>query len=115
MATANCQEKDTSDVFNYDKDVPGWVKEKIIQMSLNEKQYGMAKVYRYEINDRYIFHIYNPLNSCIYCELYDEYGKRLNPDEAKYFNEHKGEPLLIWENRPPIPFDSLKRTKHDSS
>lgn len=113
MATANCQEKDTTDVLDYDKDVPGWLKDKIINMSLDERYYTGAKVYRYDMGGEYLYHIYRPFDSCVYCELYDEDGTRLKPDEVKYFSKNKGEALLIWENRPPVPFDSLKWKQHD--
>ena len=115
MATANCQEKDTSDVFNYDKDVPGWLKEKIINMSIDEKHYAGAKVYRYNMGGEYVYHIYLPFNSCIYCDLFHEDGSALSVDEVTDFKDKNREPLLIWENRPAIPFDSLKQKQHDSS
>jgi len=78
-------------------------------MSIDEEHYGMAKVYRYEMKGKHIFHIYRPLSSCVYCELYYEDGSRLNQEELKYFAENKNDPLIIWENRPPVPIDSLIR------
>ncbi len=105
----NCQTEDsTAKPVNADE-VPEWLMEKIKILSLDEKRYGMSSIFRYDSDSTVIYWINNPLSSCIYCELYHADGSRLNEGETKEFIDQKGEPILIWQNHPAVPFDSLKK------
>ncbi len=90
-------------------EIPGWLKEKIKEMTLDENHYAGTKVFRYETGGDFIYWINNPWSSCIYCELYYSTGVRLTEKEIKEFMKEKDEPLLIWQNYPAVPFDSLKK------
>ncbi len=102
-----CQVGDSAEVFDYTKDVPGWLKEKILTMSLDEKHYAGAKVFRYSFEGDYVYWINNPWSSCIYCELYYADSTRLTGESLREFEKEKDEPLLIWQNYPAVSFDSL--------
>jgi len=103
------QVDDSVEVFDYTKDVPGWLKEKIKTMSIDEKHYAGTKVFRYQIGGEYVYWINNPWSSCMYCELFYPDGTALSSESIKEFVKQKDEPLLIWQNYPAVPFDSLNR------
>jgi len=107
--TVRCQVQDSTASQEQENDIPVWLKEKIKEMSLDEKRYTGTKVFKYEIDSVDVYSINNPWSSCMYCDLYYTDGSRLNQEEIKTFIKEKDEPVLIWENYPAVPFDSLKK------
>ena len=106
LLSVECPAQDSSD---YISDIPGWLQQRIKEMSVDEKHYAGTKVFKYEVDGGNIFWINNPWGSCVYCELFYADGNKLSEDEIKRFSEEKGEAVLIWENYPPVHFDSLKK------
>ena len=106
LLSIECPGQDSSD---YMSDIPGWLQQRIKEMSIDEKHYAGTKVFKYEVDGNDVFWINNPWSSCVYCELYYADGNKLDMDEIKRFSEDKGEAVLIWENYPPVHFDSLKK------
>ena len=87
--------------FNYERDTPIWLKEKIISMSTNHDYFG-AKVFRYEWHDKFLYHIMIPISSCAYCELYDQNGNKINFSDDETFQDfliNKKNEILVWEWR----------------
>jgi hypothetical protein len=94
----SCNNSDITEPYNYERDTPVWLKEKIDSLSVNQLYYG-AKVYRYTWNRNYIYHITVPIWSCIYCELYDYYGNKIKftDNEFSDFFNNKTDEILVWE------------------
>jgi hypothetical protein len=95
-----CQEKDTTKSFNYERDTPAWLKARIDSISIDAKHYALAKVTRYEWKDKYVYHIYNGLSSCMYCELFYEDGNGVRFESEKEFQEFlkdRKDSLIVWE------------------
>ena len=103
---ARSQSEDSAGVIDA-KEIPDWLKQKIIEMSIDE-HYAHTKVFRYEKEGNFVFWINNPWSSCLYCELYNYDGTRLSDESLREFLKTKDEPVLIWENYPAVPYDSLK-------
>ena len=98
---AGCQKSNFIEPFNYERDTPAWLKQKIDYMSANQMYYG-AKVYRYEWNKEFVYHIVVPISSCAYCEVYDQEGNKItfvNDSMFQGFIENKKNETLIWEWR----------------
>ncbi len=104
-----CQSVDSSSTAIKESELPGWLTDKIKEMSIDEIHFGVARIFMYEIDSMNVYWIDNPLSSCRYCEIYHSDGRSLNPDELKVFMNEKGEPVLIWENHPAVRFDSLRQ------
>ncbi|HEY6436795.1 MAG TPA: hypothetical protein VIY47_09395, partial [Ignavibacteriaceae bacterium] len=64
----SCQKNNTIESYNYEKDTPVWLKEKIDSTSANPNYYFGTHVYRYEWNGKFIYHFSIPVSSCVYCE-----------------------------------------------
>jgi len=94
-----CQEGNPVEAFNYERDTPLWLKEKIDSMSNNQDYYG-TKVFRYEWNKRYTYDILIPISSCAYCDVYDQQGNKIQFLSDRmfqdYINNRKNE-VLVWE------------------
>lgn len=94
----------SNEIFNYEKDTPEWLKTKIDSISTsNQKYYFGTKVYRYEWNEEYVYHIKIPISSCMYCELFDDNGSKVqftdNERSADFAINKKNETLVWqWEN-----------------
>ena len=90
--------ENTNEPFNYERDTPVWLKEKINNISSNQEYWGTI-VYRYELNKKYYYHIMIPISSCGYCELFDENGDKIlfGDDEFSKFLQDKKNELIIWE------------------
>ena len=91
----SCQKNNTIESFNYKKDSPIWLKEKIDSISENEKYYFGTKIYRYELNGQFIYHFSIPASSCVYCESYDQNGKIIQLDN-EMVNDFVNK-VLVWE------------------
>ncbi len=98
LAFISCNKSDITQPYNYERDTPEWLKEKIDSISVIQFYHG-AKVYRYTWNGNYVYHIMIPISSCAYCELYDYYGNKTeftNDEFSDFLNTKTGE-ILIWE------------------
>lgn len=104
----NCFAQDSTAAPDCGNNIPGWLQERIKEMTLDERHYAGTRVFAYEIDSTCVYRIQNPFSS-IYYDLYYSDGKRLNTEAVKKFIKEKDEPLLIWENHPAVRFDSLKK------
>jgi hypothetical protein len=65
--------------YNYEKDTPEWLKEKINSIAIsNMPYYHMAEVNRYKWNNDFIFQFDIPVSSCLLCEVYYYNGTKVN-------------------------------------
>ena len=99
----SCKKDSGVEPFDYARDTPLWLKEKITVMSNDTTHfYAMTKVYRYQWNAVFIYHISIPLSSCMYCELYDQNGNRMqisNDVMLQHFLGTRTGEILIWESK----------------
>jgi hypothetical protein len=94
-----CKKENVTETFDYQRDTPGWLKEKINLMS-GDQQYHGTIVYRYEWKNQYIYYIFIPVSSCAYCELYYQDGSKVkftNEISSQDFLDNKWNELIIWE------------------
>ena len=99
ISTIGCVKENSVEPFNFDKDTPTWLKNKIDSISTDMQYYG-TKVFRYDWNKSYVYHIMIPISSCAYCELYDSRGNKILPMNDKLFQDflnHKKNEVLVWE------------------
>lgn len=75
-AFTGCKLENITEPFNYERDVPIWLKAKIDSISTDPFYVG-TQVYRNECNGIYIYYFAIPVSSCAYCEVYDPNGKKL--------------------------------------
>ena len=96
-----CHKDNAVEPFNYDKDVPVWLKAKISLMSSDTANfYYGTKVYRYSWNQVIIYYFSIPLSSCMYCELYDQNGNKVqivNDAMLQDFLKNRKDEILIWQ------------------
>ena len=95
----SCQKDNFAEPFNYERDTPVWLKEKIDSISVSHNYFG-TKVYRYNWEEKIIYHIMIPISSCAYCELYDLDGNKVeihNQDKFSDFLQNKKNETLVWE------------------
>ena len=67
--------KDAQTQFQEKKDMPQWLVDKIDWMENNRKSVPWASIYQGKWNEKTIYFIENPLNSCLFCNVYDEEGQ----------------------------------------
>lgn len=94
-----CELEDVTLPFNFERDTPVWLKEKVYSMSIGQDYYGV-KVFRFEWKSKYFYHIMIPISSCAYCELYDENGNKVNFTSDQMFQDfliNKKNEVLVWE------------------
>jgi hypothetical protein len=98
LTFVGCSNKE---IFNYERDTPAWLKAKIDSVTTaNPKYYSGTKVFRYEWNEQYIYHFSIPLSSCVYCEVYDQNGRKIQfTDNAMKsdFEQNKINKVLLWD------------------
>jgi hypothetical protein len=78
---------------------PVWLKAKIDSISTLPEYFG-TKIYRYEWNWNYIYHMEIPISSCGYCECYDQSGRKIdfsNEERFRDFLQNRRNQVLIWE------------------
>lgn len=77
-------------------DTPKWLKNKIAQME--KDAIPGTEVVAYRWNDGYYYHIMNPVASCMFCDLYDYSGKKVEwtEDDFKDFHEHGEMINIVW-------------------
>lgn len=82
--------------FECEGDIPGWLVTKL------DSLHGMwgTRVYRYEWKGEFVYHIENPISSCLYCELFDRDGNDIqfsDDDEFQDFLANKENKVLVCE------------------
>jgi len=95
-----CQNKNSTS-FNYDHDCPTWLKMKIDSLTNNLDNAG-TEVYRYDWNERFVYHIHIPINSCVFCLLFDQNGNKIqfaSNDMISNFEKNRKSKMLIWERK----------------
>ena len=100
---SSCSASNSSETYNSNEDTPVWLSEMIDSISSASGHYNdLTKVYRYNWNKSFIYFFSNPLSSCVYCELYDQSGKKMtaaNDTLLQYTLKTRDGEILIWENR----------------
>ncbi|MGE5354208.1 MAG: hypothetical protein ACM3P0_19130 [Acidobacteriota bacterium] len=96
---AGCKKENSVEPFNYEKDTPAWLKEKINTMSQDKSYLGM-KVFRYDWKGGYVYYFDIPTSSCAFCDIYDQDGNKISFSNEKmtqdFLNNRKNQ-VLIWE------------------
>lgn len=101
FAIVCCQEENSTQPFNYEKDTPIWLKVKIdslITTDNNDDFVGM-EVYRYIWDGEYVYDIYIPTYVCRYCLLYDKNGIKISFSSSQDmidFEETRRNKIVIW-------------------
>jgi hypothetical protein len=87
--------------FDYARDTPLWLKTKIAVMATDTTRfYFRTKVYRYEWHSQFVYHISIPVSSCMYCEIYDHAGNKIqiaNDSMLQDFLSNRKDEVLVWE------------------
>ncbi|MBU0472871.1 MAG: hypothetical protein KKF62_01775 [Bacteroidetes bacterium] len=99
IAFLSCQNSVESAI--YEKDSLQWLKVKIESLAVHPDYVG-SKVYRYEWNSNFVYHIMIPISSCAYCELYNGDGGKIqftNDEMFSDFLKNKKNEVLIWERK----------------
>ena len=95
----NCQNQNSVESFNYERDTPAWLKVQIDSMSTNQYYHG-SQVYRYIWRNDFIYDIFIPVSSCVYCEVFNKDGAKITFTGDNmlqdYLNNRKDE-ILLWE------------------
>jgi hypothetical protein len=82
--------------------IPDWLKIKIAEMEDN-KYYAGASVVRHEWKSTYYYHINIPLSSCLYCDVYNQNGDRVDwevESREDYINNRKNQTVIwTWKDR----------------
>jgi hypothetical protein len=76
---------------------PRWVEELISEME-DDPYYQSSILSRYTWNEHFFYEIFNPISSCVYCEVFDYKGNRLNWEEYNLedYLEHRTNQVIIW-------------------
>ncbi len=96
-AFVGCQKNNAVEPFNYERDTPLWLKVKIDSMSTNQEYFG-TEVYRYEWNGKFVYHITSIINSCMFCDVFDQNGNKiqLTSEDVLDFQQNKKNEVLVW-------------------
>jgi hypothetical protein len=89
---------DAGSAFDYDRDTPVWLKAKVDSIAAIPEIFGIT-VYRYEWNGEFVYHIENLISSCVYCELYDQNGMKVEFTDDETFQdfvESKKNEVVVW-------------------
>ena len=99
IVSVGCQNGNSVEPFNYERDTPAWLKVKIDSMSTNQYYHG-SQVYRYIWRNDFIYDIFIPVSSCVYCEVFNKDGAKITFTGDNmlqdYLNNRKDE-ILVWE------------------
>ncbi len=79
--------------------LPEWL-EIILDESTNNDFCQYWSVTRYSFRDSYYYELFNPLSSCLFCDVYDEEGNRMVWDDHEDMNayvENRTDVTLVWE------------------
>lgn len=94
----NCRGDSINAPFDFERDTPQWLKDKIEQIS-DDKYYIGTTIYRYEWQDNYVYHFDIPVSSCMYCDVFNQAGIKLNFNNDEelldFINNRKNE-IVVW-------------------
>jgi hypothetical protein len=97
----SCIADEGQEPFDYARDTPSWLKEKISLMSSDTRRFYIGtKVYRYDWHRQPVYDIFIPLSSCAYCEVYDQSGNKIQfagDAMLQDFLSNRTNELLVWE------------------
>jgi hypothetical protein len=74
---------DTIGPFDCVTDTPAWLRVKLDSIP----SLPLTRVYRYEWRGEYVFHVQDPISSCLYCELYDRNGTKIQLLDDETFED----------------------------
>ena len=98
----SCQKESGQEPFNYANDTPSWLKDRIAIMSNDTTRlYAQTKVYRYNWHSAFVYYISIPLSSCMYCDVYDQEGNRIQftgDAMLQDFLNTRSNEVLIWQS-----------------
>ena len=87
--------------YNYGKNTPAWLKEKIDSIAISERPYDLlTEVYRYKWNNNFTFQFDNGFSSCLFCEVYNYGGTKItfNDSTVQNYSQNRTNKFLIWKN-----------------
>jgi len=85
-------------IFNASDQNPEWLTQLISKIE-NDNYYFGAVIYRHQWHSKFYYHLMVPLDSCIYCRVYDANGNIIEwSDESfqDYIDNRRNE-VVIWE------------------
>ena len=86
-------------IFNPSDQNPRWLTQLISEIENNNYYHG-AVIYRHQWHYKFYYHLMVPLDSCIYCRVYDANGNIIEWSEESfqdYIDSRKNE-VVIWAN-----------------
>ncbi len=86
-------------ITNLENERPDWLVSLIDSID-NKPSYNDSRIYRYEYNSQYYYHLENPNFSCIYCTVYDSNGNIIcweNENLDSFISKRKNK-TLIWKS-----------------
>jgi hypothetical protein len=98
-----CANDSGQEPFDYARDTPMWLKQKIAVMSTDTRSFVGTRVYRYNWHWQFVYHISIPLSSCVFCEIYDQLGNKIqfaNDAMLQDFLSTRTDQILVWESTP---------------
>jgi hypothetical protein len=102
LVLVGCSNDNGQEPFDFARDTPAWLKQKIAVMSTDTTRfYARTKVYRYNWHAEFVYHISIPLSSCMYCEIYDQPGNRIqitNDAVLQDFLNTRTDEVVVWES-----------------
>ena len=66
-------------------ETPEWLRAKIVTME-SKKYYAGASVLRHEWKSEHYYYIHIPISSCMYCEVYDARGNKIDWTEENVWD-----------------------------
>jgi hypothetical protein len=80
-------------------DTPEWLNSYIEGIQDNPDYVG-TKVYRYEWQENFVYHVMIPISSCAYCEVYNQSGTKIEFKDDNTFQDflsNKKNEVIVWE------------------
>ncbi len=101
-----CTHEHATEPYDFVRDTPSWLQEKIAVMSGNSaKYYAFTTVYRYTWHSHYVYYISIPVSSCMYCELYDQHGNKIRLADntiLQDFLSTRTDEVIVWHLGPGL-------------
>lgn len=94
-----CKRETSVEPFNYERDTPTWLKEKINAYSQNKDYFG-TKVFRYEWKSSTVYYFAIPISSCAFCDVYNANGIKIffsSDQMIQDFLDNRKNEVLVWE------------------
>ena len=78
--------------------LPDWLHDMTDSLEANDSYWG-SRIYRHDWKSEYYYHLFIPLSSCAYCNVYKENGQDVNwklENIEEYVAERDNE-VIVWE------------------